>query len=45
MHASQSSSIVKFLLLVCAFLLLFLLRAFPILDQTSGHKWSGLVVA
>ena len=43
-NASQSSNIVEFWFLVCPFLLFFLL-AFPILDQTSGHTFSGLVVA
>ena len=41
-NASQPSSIVESWLVVCPFLLFFLLS---ILDQTSGQKFSGLVSA
>ena len=45
-NASQSSNIDELWLLVCPFLLLFLLIGFSqFLDQTSDHKFSGLVVA
>ena len=44
-NASQSSSIIEFGLLDCPFLLFSFWAAFPILVHTSGHTFSGLVVA
>ena len=44
-HASHSSFVLEFWLLVCTFLSFsFFWAALPILVHTSSHTWSGLVV-